>query len=233
MRARFWLGLGLAGLGLFDACLPEVTIDDTLGPDPDTKTGSEQGGTGGAAGSGPGAGKGGTAGAGGASTAGSTSVTEGVGGTEGGTQLPDPATAMGGAAGAGTPSAGAGGAAATAGAAGTSAAAGAGGLDGPGVATQCPLPTDKESACLAYCQIYMSTCSETTANTYKDAVGEDCLGVCYASDWPVGNSYTEKSSITCRCAHAYLAQTTQQLTPHCFHSAEVPSMGPAGCQPDP
>jgi hypothetical protein len=226
-----WVGLGSLGLGAFAACLPEVTVDESLGSD----TRPLQGGSAGAA-TGKAPSSAGTGGVAGADT--SSAGTGGAAGTDGDT-VP-PSTAMGGAGGTDgdttSSSAGAGGSAGASPTSGGSGGSGGSasppaGLDGGGVATQCPLTTDIEEACGAYCQLYTSTCGDfPAAYDYEEQAGRDCASVCYNAGWPIG-SYTEKGSILCRCYHSYLALTEQAPTPHCYHAAQNPTMG--GCQPDP
>jgi hypothetical protein len=222
-------------LGEFAACLPEVTVDESLqtempplqgGSAGTVGKGSSSAGTGGAAGADTtSAGTGGAAGTAGDSMTPNT-ATGGAAGTDGGTM--QNSSGAGGTADMGQASAGSGGAGGTS----SPPAGGSGGIDGAGVATRCPLTTDLEEACGAYCQLYNSTCSSSLAYDYQDQAGQDCASVCYNAGWPIGN-YTEKGSILCRCYHAYLALTEQAPTPHCYHSAQTPTMGPGGCQPDP
>jgi hypothetical protein len=217
-----WLVVGLLGSAAFAACLPEVTVDETLGVGGGTETelGSALGGSAGTTGKGSS-----SAGAGGAAgTASMPGVSSGGAAGTGGTGA---TMDMAGAAGMGASSAGAGGSAGSGGAgpgaAGTSGAAGA----GPPAMGRCETNQSREEACANYCNLYFDACSDFAGvYTYTDALG--CTDVCNDSDWPIGD-ITQKGSVLCRCYHAYRALTEGQ-TPHCYHAAEVPSM-PNGCAP--
>jgi hypothetical protein len=107
------------------------------------------------------------------------------------------------------------GAAGSGGSAGKGGSSGAGGLD---------LSTQIEVACGEYCDLYFMACSEHEANTYDDK--SDCFLTCASSGWPLSdpNRTNAPGTIECRKNHAGFANT-QGPDPHCFHSAEVPSMG--------
>ena len=217
-----WVGLGVLGSAAFAACLPEVTVDESLGLGGTSSTVEPlQGGSGGGAGKGPS-----SAGAGGA--AGTAGMPDNPGGGSAGTGSTATDPEVAGAGGMDSSSAGAGGGGGmggtAAGAAGTSAAAGAAGAVAMG---RCETNQTREEACANYCNLYFDACNDFTGvYTYTDALG--CTDICNDSDWPIGN-ITEKGSVLCRCYHAYRALTEGQ-TPHCYHAAEVPSM-PNGCAP--
>jgi hypothetical protein len=79
------------------------------------------------------------------------------------------------------------------------------------------------TACEEYCGSYLANCGDSDANTYDDE--GDCNATCYGADWPIGMGQ-QPGTISCRTAHAEFAEAMQD--PHCYHSAEEPSMG--GCQ---
>jgi len=80
----------------------------------------------------------------------------------------------------------------------------------------------REEACLNYCQVYFSACRDFETNTYDDE--RDCDNTCLSADWPFGTDRNQGNSVQCRETHAQLA-VDQGSVPHCFHSAEFPSMG--------
>jgi hypothetical protein len=94
-------------------------------------------------------------------------------------------------------------------------ASGAGGVD---------LGTQIELDCGTYCDRYFMACTGHVANTYDDK--SDCFLTCTSSGWPLKdpNMLNAPGTIECRAHHADLANTMGP-DPHCFHSAEVPSMG--------
>jgi hypothetical protein len=84
---------------------------------------------------------------------------------------------------------------------------------------------ERETKCGEYCANYLENCGDFEANTYDDET--DCLTTCFTSNWPLGDDLAQVNSLQCRALHATLAATAQ--VPHCFHSAEFPSMG--SCTP--
>jgi hypothetical protein len=110
--------------------------------------------------------------------------------------------------------AGSGGTAGTGGSAGKGGSSGAGGMD---------LSTLIEMDCAEYCDLYFVACTGHVANTYDDK--SDCFLTCSSSGWPLSDpNMLNAPTIECRKHHAELANTSGP-DPHCFHSAEVPSMG--------
>ena len=102
-----------------------------------------------------------------------------------------------------------------------------GGAGNPGVAGSAGAVGDeREALCISYCDSYYQVCEDHQQNTYDDVT--DCRRTCVLSDWPLGVDADEKNSVKCRVAHAELA-ITLGVTPHCFHSAEFPTMG--ACEP--
>jgi len=217
MRAGLssWLGLGFVGLGAFAACLPEVTVDDTLGNAgtsgvQDVGVGTLQGGAGGAAGStsappgGGGAGTPAAAGAGGTASGGAPATDETGGSSSGG--------------GSGTSGTG-----------GTSGAGGIAGAAGAPAANAgedvCPSNVTPEQACDNYCALYTEACGNFP--TYDYAGATDCSTICQSSGWPIG-TIAQPNSVLCRCNHSYKAKVFQQ-DPHCFHAARVPQKT-GGCE---
>ena len=97
-------------------------------------------------------------------------------------------------------------------------------------AAKCASGETREQACADYCNLYYRACYGFQDPSLQDVYtysGElNCTDVCNDSIWPIGD-ITEKGSVLCRCYHAYRA-LTEGKTPHCYHSAEVPSME-GGC----
>lgn len=77
----------------------------------------------------------------------------------------------------------------------------------------------KLEACQTYCTVYFTNCESSDANTYDDEA--DCNTTCAESDWEIGSG--GPGTISCRSTHAALAAMSPN--PHCYHAAEVPSMG--------
>jgi len=127
----------------------------------------------------------------------------------------DPAAGTGGAA------AGAGGKGGSGGTGGTGGnEAGAGGDPGT-----CSVTTEREELCGEYCVTYLAECGDHEANTYEDEL--DCALTCACAPWPIG-TISEPGSLECRRYHATLAASSG-VNPHCFHSAEFPTMGVCEC----
>lgn len=78
----------------------------------------------------------------------------------------------------------------------------------------------RELKCSDYCETYFENCTDSEANTYDDE--DDCLVTCFNAEWPFGPVEGEPNSLQCRSLHARLAADNPD--PHCFHSAEVPSL---------
>jgi hypothetical protein len=78
----------------------------------------------------------------------------------------------------------------------------------------------RELKCSDYCETYLENCLDSEANTYDDL--DDCVITCFTSNWPFGPDEGEANSLQCRVVHAHLAAAYPN--PHCFHSAEVPSL---------
>jgi hypothetical protein len=228
-----WLLLSFFGGAIVTACvLPDVEIDPALEGDPNIEVGQNQG-------------------QGGDSVIVPTPP-QGAGGAAGDSSDIDPddivPPAAGGSAStdmnAGAEMGGSSGASGNGGAAGTG-GAGAGGGTGTGgtapavtppnpmeVIMECTPELDRESACINYCQQYIEACGDfEEANTYSGVA--NCTSICIGSLWPVGDTTTGSGSICCRWLHATLAaQNLTSQNPHCFHSAEVPTLGETGgCAP--
>jgi hypothetical protein len=123
-----------------------------------------------------------------------------------------------GGAGGSAPKGGAAGAAGLGGLAGRGGAAGSAGTSGTAGTGADP----REDACTEYCSLYFEACTDHPSNTYTD--DRDCRSTCFLAPWPLGSDPDEKDSVQCRLVHAgYAVDITP--APHCFHAAEVPSMG--------
>jgi len=91
----------------------------------------------------------------------------------------------------------------------------------------CPPGLTREQACNRYCDLYTQACSSLAPVPYDYASASDCSNVCYDSDWDIG-TISQPNSIMCRCQHAQFA-VTRGVTPHCYHSARIPTMT-GGCE---
>jgi hypothetical protein len=84
----------------------------------------------------------------------------------------------------------------------------------------------REDACINYCTLYIQACETHEKNTYDDV--QDCSATCATAGWPFGSEPAEPNSLQCRQIHAGFAVAGNPEL-HCFHSAEVPTMG--ACEP--
>ena len=107
------------------------------------------------------------------------------------------------------------------GSAGNLAMAGKGGSAGSG-------SDPREDACINYCTLYLQACVTHEANSYDDI--NDCIATCAVADWPFDPAGEPEApnSLQCRRLHAGFAVAANPEL-HCFHSAELPSMGK--CEP--
>jgi hypothetical protein len=80
---------------------------------------------------------------------------------------------------------------------------------------------EREPICQDYCNTYILACAGHEANTYDDVY--DCLLTCASAGWPLGTDPMGPNSLQCRRQHAIFA--IENRNPHCYHSAEFPSMG--------
>jgi hypothetical protein len=235
-----WLLVGLLGGAIVTACvLPDVEIDPGLGGVPENGVGSNQPGVGGAGISVPPLG--GSSGAAGQTgdidpdtitppgAGGSASTGVNAGGALGGSGGAAGTGGAGAAGSAGTGGTGTGGTGGSSTGAGGTASVVPNPMD---VIMECTPALDRETACINYCQQYIEACGDfEEANTYGGVA--DCTATCIGSLWPVGDTTTGSGSICCRWLHATLAaQNLTSQNPHCFHAAEVPSLGQSGgCAP--
>lgn len=201
-------------LALGGCLLADVGIDPELDDRSATVGAVQGGGSGGSVANGSGGGSG--------SGAMAPEAGSGGGGSEGNPSNVTP-PAQGGSAGLGT--AGSANMPPAMGSAGMGAGTGGSGMVAGEASDSCPETTDKEEACIAYCELFTEICEAIEggglrAYDYENQL--DCVERCVGeAAWEVG-TLTNGDTVMCRCLHSYLA-ATQGANTHCYHARREPT----------